>query len=246
MAKKFLFTLVLTVFAVGLISAEYEYEPVTFTMPSLNITWSVGAGAYFISDFGGGVRGRVDDVNISVEMPHFGGGGFIFLDATFVKASLGFFWTGGNTTTGFLGAGGNITGIGDGGNVTIRGLDFGLFLKYPFVINEQFTVFPLLGINYRAVFTFSIGEQSLNRCARDLSALWLKAGGGMDFPLTGRLFLRGQALYGIRFRNTLERTIVNQTPPEGHVNARFGHGLTLKLSVGIRDLNIPTAQSGEL
>ena len=234
MAKKGLLFLIFAAFTIGIV----------FATPDINV--SLGGGAYFMSDFGGGVRSRVDDINICVEMPHFGGGGFIFLDATFVKASLGFFWAGGNATTGFSGVGGNIRGIGDGGSVAIRGLDFGLFLKYPFDISEQLSVFPLLGISYRVALTFSIGEQSLNRCARDLSALWLKAGGGMDFPLTGRLFLRGQALYGIRFRNALERSLVNQTPPEGHVRARFGHGLTLKLSVGIRDLNIPTAQSGEL
>ena len=234
MAKKGLFFLVFAVFSAG----------IAFAAP--DISFSFGGGAYFISDFGGGVNSRTDEVNISVEMPHFGVGGFIFLDATFVKASLGFFWAGGNTTTGFLGAGGTITGIGDGGNITIRGLDFGLFLKYPFDRSDRFTVFPLLGINYRAVLTFSIGEQSLNRCARDLSALWLKAGGGIDFPITGRHFLRGQALYGIRFRNTLERSLVNQTPPEGHVRARLGHGLTLKLSIGVRNLNRPAAQSGEL
>ena len=234
MAKKGLIFLIFAVFAAG----------IAFAAP--DISFSFGGGAYFISDFGRGVQSSYDDVHISVGMPHFGGGGFIFLDAMFAKVSLGFFSAGGSVTTGFFGAGNNITGIGDGGNVTIRGLDFGLLGKYPFVMSNGVTVFPLLGINYRAALTFSIGEQSLNRCSRDISALWFKFGGGMDFPLTGRLFLRGQALYGIRFRNTLERTIVNQTPPEGHVRARLGHGLTLKLSIGVRNLNRPAAQSGEL
>ena len=215
MAKKCLLALILAVFITG----------GAFAVPDL--TFSIGAGGYFTSDFGGGVvgisRGR------AMETPYFGGGGFIFLDATFAELSLGFFRAGGNVTSEM-----RYGDINERVRMSwfVEGLDIGLLGKYPFVIDNRLTLFPLLGINYRIIFYSRVDGDSI--CAPgDFNALWFKFGGGLDFAVNNNIFLRGQALYGFRARNRRERDLVRDDISE-NARARLGHGLTIKLGVGYR------------
>jgi hypothetical protein len=225
MMKKTFFVFVLATFVVGGIFAMPEFR------------FSIGAGGFFTSDFGGGVEASVSGFgNIgNIKTPYAGGGGFVFLDATFVEFSLGFFGIGGtweekeyvtisNAKYDFSGA----------------GLDIGLLGKYPFVISEQLTLFPFLGISYRTIFSVKLdGKKSDD--PGDLSALWFKFGGGLDYYFTEKIFLRAGILYGIRLSNEFEKDMVNIFKSLGsqnslRVNAEtlLGHGIDIKLAIGFR------------
>jgi hypothetical protein len=120
------------------------------------------------------------------------------------------------------------------------------------------SVFPLLGIDYQAVLSAKIDDKDENPvsfggdeepkkiASSDFSALWFKLGGGMDFAITEKLYLRCEALYGIRLANTFEtdtkdmvdKAVKNMkdNDPEikSDVKTLLGHGLTVKLAVGYR------------
>ena len=220
MAKKCLLALILAAFITG--SA--------FAMPDLN--FSVGAGVYLTGDFGGGWEASGGGDSLTWKTPYFGGGGFIFFDATFAELSLGFFGAGGNMT--FEGRFGGQT-ISDRERWSVGGFDIGLLGKYPVVMSDQLTLFPLLGLSYRVIFSARMDGESI--CdPGDFSALWFKFGGGLDFAVNNRVFLRGQALYGFRVRNRFERDSVNDWGryPGVNASARLGHGLSIRFGVGYR------------
>jgi hypothetical protein len=72
----------------------------------------------------------------------------------------------------------------------------------------------------------------------DFSALWFKFGGGLDFAFMQKLYLRLEALYGIRLANTLEKDMKDMVEdlPGADVEVKnlLGHGLTAKLAVGYK------------
>ena len=221
MGKKGLFVLVLTV----VVTAG------TFAMPDLpELRFSLGGGGYLTGDFGGGVRGRGNGMTGTIRTPYFGGGAFIFLDATFVELSLGIFGGGGTWSE-------DLPGVPRYTNsVSISGLDIGLLGKYPVVMSSQLTVFPLAGINFRSMF--SVRDSGFGRLphSSDFSALWFKLGGGLDYFFTDHIFLRGQVLYGFRVRNRVERDAVNyfNRYPGVSARARLGQGPTIRFAVGYR------------
>jgi opacity protein-like surface antigen len=202
-----------------------------FALPEFKL--SAGAGGYFTSDFGGGAEASYGGQTMSIKTPYFGGGGFAFFDATYAELSLGFFGGGGT----FKQEQGGQTGESD---MSIMGLDIGLLGKYPFAVNEKLSVFPLLGITYRVVLSAKDedGNQYQNSdgddAPGDFSALWFKLGGGLDFSFTDHVYLRGEALYGLRLANTFENDLVDSIPSAADPKTLLGHGLEVKIAVGYR------------
>ena len=190
-------------------------------------SFSLGAGGGFTSDFGGGYAVTTGDPSFmgggseisSVRTPYMGGGGFVFMDATFVELSLGF-----------------LGGSGTDLPYSFTGLDIGLLGKLPIAVNDRFALFPLLGINHRAMLLMRDGHGNEIDNTRDFNSLWFRLGGGMDISFTDNIFLRGQALYGIRRPNRAERNAVDSFYDNPNVNARTlqGHGLEIRLAVGYR------------
>jgi hypothetical protein len=172
---------------------------------------------------------------MSIKTPYFGGGGFAFFDATFAELSLGFFGGGGTAKTEY-------PGQPDGeSDMSFMGLDIGLLGKYPFVINDKLTVFPLLGITYRVMLSAKDedGNQYKNSdgddAPGDFSALWFKLGGGVDYSFTNAIYLRGELLYGLRLANKFENDMVdNYDLPGVDAKTLLGHGLEIKVAVGYR------------
>jgi opacity protein-like surface antigen len=125
-------------------------------------------------------------------------------------------------------------------DMPIMGLDIGLLGKYPFAVNEKLSVFPLLGITYRVVLSAKDedGNQYQNSdgddAQGDFSALWFKLGGGLDFSFTDHVFLRGEALYGLRFANMVENDLVDSIPSAADPKTLLGHGHEVKIAVGYR------------
>ncbi|MDR1029237.1 MAG: porin family protein [Treponema sp.] len=204
MAKKSLVVLVITALAVGGLFAQEE--PKGFSM-------SAGIGALIGGDFGGGYK--VGDAKMKT--PYFGGGGFLFFDATYAELSFG-----------VLGGGGK---WGDENTVdaSMVNLNIGLLGKYPLVINEKMSVFPLLGIDYQITVSSKVNDEK-NDDAGDLSALWFKLGGGLDYAITSKMYARLEALYGLRLANKFETDMKDDTDGE----TLLGHGLTVKLAVGYK------------
>ena len=213
MTKKGLLVFVLVVFVVcG-----------AFSFPQFRL--SAGGGLYFTSDFGGGVETSVYGIKYHKNTPYFGGGTFGFFDATYVEANLGFFYVNCNYDD-------SIQGKFD---ISINGIDIGILGKYPFVLSTKLTLFPLLGITYRFMTS---GETSTGKKVvdiEDLSALWFKFGGGLDYSFTDMIYLRGEVLYGLRLKNKVEKDAEDYYKAPGvSVDTLLGHGLEIKVPVGFR------------
>jgi hypothetical protein len=195
-----------------------------FALPEPKL--SVGAGGYFTSDFGGGVETSGFGQTMTLKTPYAGGGGFAFFDATYAELSLGIFGGDGKWKR-ELGRYSSET------DMSYTGLDIGLLGKYPFEISEKFSVFPLLGITYRAMLSQKDSNGNKSKDPEDFSALWFRLGGGGDFYFTDHVYLRGGLLYGFRVKNTFEKDQVDSwSSPIVDAKARLGHGLELKIAVG--------------
>jgi len=206
--KGFLVLVVLAVLVVGGAFAQ---------MPEFKL--SAGAGGLFVSDFGGGMKNNT----MELKQPYAGGGGFAFFDATFVELSFGFF-----AASGGLKVRGNKTS-----DISYTGLDISLLGKYPFALSEQFTLFPLLGIDYRRFVSVKYKPSNSTAdafTAGDYSALWFKLGAGADYAFTGHIFARLGVVYGIRLANKQEKDGAKAMGGD----TKLGHGLDVKLAVGYR------------
>jgi opacity protein-like surface antigen len=235
MAKKGLFVLVLAAFAAGGLWAQQEQKPKPKPQTAFGI--SAGAGALIGGDFGGGIDASQSGYSIKYEMPYFGGGGYAFFDATYAELTLAFF-----------GGGGKVKGSETGSETeeddwSITNFNIGLLGKYPFAINDKLSLFPLLGIDYHICLSAKIdGKEYKNsdgdEAPGDFSALWFKFGGGGDFALTEKIYLRLEALYGIRLANKAETDLKDQFKDmgfdEGDIKTLLGHGLEVKLAVGYK------------
>jgi opacity protein-like surface antigen len=205
-----------------------------FAFPEFS--FSAGAGGYFTSDFGGGFKGTRGNDNIAYLSPYGGGGGFVFLDATFAELTVGF----------FRGDGG--VGIDTNGNwdvfnydhsfdLSLLGLDIGFMLKYPISTSSRLSLYPQLGIAYRIILNMKAEENRSDEYdsigdAIDYSALWFRLGGGLDYSFTSNIYLRGGFTYGVRLPNKFEKDMVDTFG--SNTRARLGHGLDLKLGVGFK------------
>jgi hypothetical protein len=197
-----------------------------------NFSLSAGAGGLIGGDFGGGIEAGS---NYKMEMPYFGGGGFLFFDATYAELSFGILAGGGTVKTTF---GGNSTDT----DTTVTNLNIGILGKYPVAINENLYVFPLLGIDYQITLSRkdSDGNEYKNpdgdESPGDFSALWFKLGCGLDYDITSNVYARFEALYGLRLANKMELDAKDSLSKltDDDVTTRLGHGLNVKLAIGYK------------
>ncbi|MDR1863439.1 MAG: hypothetical protein LBQ67_05905 [Treponema sp.] len=175
-------------------------------------------------------------------MPYFGGG-YLFFDATYVELLLGFFGGSGKFKYTHEQTG-QATQSAEY-DVSLASINIGLLGKYPFALTSKLTLFPLLGIDYQITVSAKLdSSEGDDPAPGDFSALWFKAGGGVDYTITSNLYVRLEALYGIWLENKAEKDGKNElrqstnlpVTPDYDVTARnlFGHGLTVKLAVGYR------------
>ena len=92
-------------------------------------------------------------------------------------------------------------------------LQVGLYVKVPFVVSDKMVVFPTAGIDYE----LSFDEEWFDD-------IWIRAGGGMDFFFSDRMFLRTHLIYGIAIPTggTLKEVL----------DFTIGHGFLLKAGIG--------------
>jgi hypothetical protein len=202
---------------------------------------SAGAGGYIGGDFGGGAEASVgDSYKTTAALPYFGGGGYLFLDATYAELSFGIYGGGGKAKQTM-----EIDGESESHetDMSITNLNIGLLGKYPFAINDKLLVFPLLGIDYQITTAVKIDGKDYEGFdgdggPGDFSALWFKLGGGLDCAITSKAYLRCEALYGIRLANKAESDMKDQMSEgsggSADTKTLLGHGLTVKLAVGYK------------
>ena len=222
MAKKGLIVVVLAAFGAAGVFAQ-------------GLSLSAGVGGLIGGDFGGGVEGSAGGQSVKYETPYFGGGAFAFFDATYAELSLA-----------FLGGGGKFKFTSPGGDTdqdfSIANFNIGLLGKYPFAINDKLALFPLLGIEYQIALDEKMDGEKYEGFdgdgkPGDFSALWFKFGGGLDFAVTEKIYLRFEALYGIRLENQAEKDLEDYFKamvPGIDTKALLGHGLIAKLAAGYK------------
>jgi opacity protein-like surface antigen len=204
-----------------------------------------------------GTLGGPVDVKVNQEIDQFNYGGFFFMEIPWLEFSLSL--QGGNNKYRELMAAvsgeESIFGRNEAG--TGRELMCGLSLlgKYPFRLNGRLTVFPLAGLEYQFALweyrkqngfrgydrTDGIRETNAKGRAYTLSmwnSLFVDIGGGLDYALSPRLFLRTELLCGFRLQTFYEvdglekvKTLVKARDPKlGGLTS----GPVLKISLGCR------------
>jgi hypothetical protein len=129
--------------------------------------------------------------------------GYAFLDFTWAELDLGF---GGYRISPKNGMK-DVFGVG-GGAISGTYLDIGVLAKYPIGITRSFSFFPLIGANAQIPVTSN--EDIPYYDIWDLySALWIRMGFGFDIRVTSRVYIRAEALYGIRTVTMMEGDVWN-------------------------------------
>ncbi|MDR2392654.1 MAG: porin family protein [Treponema sp.] len=173
---------------------------------------SAGVGGFIGGDFCGGV-----EAGQKIETPYFGGGAaYAFFDATYAELNLAIYGGSGKVKPGDV-------------DMSRMNFNIGLLGKYPFAMTDTLSLFPLLGIEYQICLSAKQGDNEFSDPG-DLSALWFKLGGGGDFAFTPNIYLRGEALYGIRLANKFETDLKDSGGSDA--KTLLGHGITVKLAVG--------------
>jgi outer membrane protein W len=191
---------------------------------------SAGGGAFFDSDFGGGVKASDSSGSFKIETPYSGGGIYGFFDATYVEVSMGYFFgTATFKTSSEIGG----SSYSSEDKLKIQSLNFGLLGKFPIKINDSFSLFPLLGIEYKYVISLAAEDGSTPGDAEKISSFWIKAGVGGDISLTDNVYLRLNLLYGIRAPNKFEDDLFGALSGS-NAETLNGHGLTAKIAIGFK------------
>ena len=173
----------------------------------------------------------------------YSGGIWAFFDATYVEADAALVFTSYNQTVKapdepLLSLSGT-----EKHSYTITHINLALLGKYPFTLNEQWTLFPLLGIDGQIALTNNDGQLDKDfKKVKDAgygvptlgefwNCLWIKAGVGADFNLSQTLYLRGEFLYGIKLNSQ------NDTNNAKYWKEQAGgiaNGPSLKIGLGYR------------
>lgn len=160
----------------------------------------------------------------------FGIGGFF--DATYVEIGLDFIF-------------GTFTPNNSGyhGNFELNSTQFGFSLmgKYPVALGS-ITAFPLLGIDYQILISGEVkpGGSKLKRSDlgrwKDLyDAFSISVGGGVDYNLTSKLYLRGVFLLNFKLDSSFDSDYRKLTQIDGVIEATlFTFGPRFSAGVGYR------------
>ena len=190
---------------------------------------SVGIGGFYGGDYGGGIAWANGE---ELAMPYGGVGTYLFVDAFYAEAFVGYSGGGGKWKSPDAKIPNSLP------EMSRSYLNVGVLLKYP-VGGGSF--FPLIGLDYEASMSGKLKYQNGNvyefdiknwrHDASALSALWLKLGCGINIDLAGNTYLRGEAMYGFRTANTFEKYDARLS---NHAETRPGYGLTCRVGVGFK------------
>jgi hypothetical protein len=205
-------------------SAAYHHPMGKPKKPS--IPSSFGAGGLFANNVGGGVD--LGDGG-EIAMPYTAGGGYLCLDLAYLELAAG-----------FAGGGGKWKSYDTNypeylPDMSRTYMTFSALMKLPFG-GERVKIFPLLGADYEMSLSAELknGLSGVKKPGNgDLSTFWYKVGAGLDINLRQNMYLRAEALYGLRMPNAYEDADYEYRYGDGHSYGRSGDGLTLKAGVGL-------------
>ena len=103
---------------------------------------------------------------------------------------------------------------------------FSVLGKFPFELSS-FTLFPLAGIGYNMALSAKFEGEKYDD-AMDLSQFGILAGAGIDYPITNKLFIRGEVLFNLRFASKYMKDIYD------FETKTLGFGPRIKIGVGYR------------
>jgi len=203
----------------------------TAFLPAADFTVSAGGGLFVGGLFtrytltaDGKIEGEPVSVSAGQEMNQFNFGGFLFLDGTWAEFTVGIHSGSHNYKETMVAASPSIDDLvtvstGEGTEIMFN---LGLLGKYPFTLNENFVIFPLLGLEYQIALKETRqpkgrrsydrtdplrGDTDVNGDTYKLAAwnsLFIIIGAGMDYKFTSSLFLRPELLYGFRLQTPYE------------------------------------------
>jgi len=225
------------------------------TVFAADFSFSFGGGGLLGYTFtrytleGGGVKS-------TQEMDRLDYGGFIFFDATYAVLSV-IIQSGYNSyAENMIKEGSTLSDSTGTGNETSLG--FSLMGKYPITVNEKFSWFPLLGIEWQIaliqrrhpdgdiVYDRTQGAQGGLPEDKDKdgnsysisvwNSLWVNIGAGIDY-IIGPFFLRSELFFGFRLPTNYESGALEvvKSPPINAKDPKFSGltgGPTLKLGIG--------------
>jgi hypothetical protein len=163
-------------------------------------------------------------------------GGFcFFLDLTYFEINLG-------------GKFYNITMKQDGPDLkeTQSYFNIGIMGKYPFELNDRFSLFPLLGFDFQILTKFKdamagysvevkrseLSDYDVDKTYFDRTVFNL--GLGLDFLITKEIFLRGIFVYGINFHTKQQKDAIDEIKDMGYNISVLNHGPSIKLALGYK------------
>lgn len=200
------------------------------------------------------VQGEPIRIDAGQEMNQFNYGFLAFFDATYGEFNV-FYQRGINTYRQTA----DISALADKGDQSGKGwesvLGVSLVGKYPFYLNKQLTIFPLLGAEYQICLVQKrtqadgyvykrddgLREQDNDGKAfllKDWNSMWINLGGGVDWTLTGNFFIRGELLYSLRLKTGYEKKNVelmkSQSGDPDPSLAGLTSGPSVRISAGYR------------
>jgi hypothetical protein len=157
---------------------------------------SVGGGALFASDFGGGAVFEYGQVG----MPFYGGGAYLTFDVTYAAISIGYSQGGGKWKAPRRVEPDSLP------DMSRSLLNFSLYAKYPNIgLGKNMNLYPILSLDYELAISgkleYADGRKYVfddrnedGKNAGALGALWVKIGGGIDYYVTTIAYIRAELL----------------------------------------------------
>jgi hypothetical protein len=196
--------------------------------------FSMSAGGGLLFDLSGNNGIKADDYYMGYRNLSFGGYGFF--DATYAEVDVSFAY--GMLKPVYEGDGLEDV-MGGGADPSVLQLGFSLLGKYPIELGS-ITLFPLLGINYNMVLSYSVDGASYDN-AGDFSQLGFLGGVGADFGLSDSLYLRVEGLFQLRLASKYQddsvdglKALANAFNLDLDPSTTFGMGPRIKVGVGYK------------
>ena len=170
-------------------------------------------------------------------------GGFLFFDATYAELFVSFY--GGSTAlyndNNLYFGGANIGSEAMTFKKSTSSMSIGILAKYPFVF-KKVTLAPMAGISYQMFFTGVYGNDFTSRNGltldpSDFNTLWAHAGVGVNYAVTEKIYVKAEALYGIKIRAN-EYDKKNKAYVEsftsGEVMSGWVNAVTARIGIGYK------------